>query len=250
MTAAIDLSAGDLSGKVAVVSGAAGAIGTAIVEGLAARGATVVGTDREAAGRGAPQGTELRRLDVTDVAAVRSLADAIVEQHGSIDIWVNNAGYLQRTPALEVEPEAWQRTIDVNLTATFFGAQAAARHMVRQGAGAIVNLSSYAGFTARPQCPDYAAAKAGVAHLTACLATEWGSAGVRVNAVAPGYILTPMSAWMHDDPDERDALLSGTPLPRLGTTSEVADAVAYLVSDQSSYVTGHTLFVDGGKARA
>lgn len=250
MTATTRDRSNDLAGKVAVVSGAAGAIGTAIVTALAARGATVVGTDHAVKGSTAPVGTELRQLDVTDVAAVRELADSVVDQHGSLDIWVNNAGYLQRTPALEVEPESWRRTLDVNLTAAFFGAQAAARHMVKQGSGTIVNLSSYAGFTARPQCPDYAAAKAGVAHLTACLATEWGSSGVRVNAIAPGYILTPMSAWMHDDPEQREAMLSGTPLGRIGNTSEVADAVAYLVSDEASYVTGHTLFVDGGKSRA
>lgn len=233
----------DLEGQVAVVTGAAGGIGQAIVSTLRQQGATVIAADIQAP---ADAGNDFRFLDVRDVAAIRTLAAEVHREHGHLDIWVNNAGALARCPALDLQEESWNATIDVNLKSVVFGSQAAASVMKENGGGAIVNLSSYAGLKARPNCIDYASAKAAVDHATKCLAIEWGSLGIRVNAIAPGYIDTRMSAWMHDDPVIRDQYLSKTAVGRLGSPQEVAHGVLYLVSPMASYVTGHTLIIDGG----
>lgn len=245
----------DLRGKVAVVTGAGGGIGLATVAALTANGVHVVATDRDAAGlagsceeRGLS--CESLPLDVADVDAVRALAADVHRRHGRLDLWVNNAGMLVRSTALELEPAGWQRTLDVNLKGSFFGAQAAARFMSQNGGGAIVSLSSYAGLKARPNCPDYAAAKAAIAHLTACLALEWSPLGIRVNAIAPGYIETPMSSWMHADPQAYKVYMERTPARRLGRPDEIACAVLFLASQASSYVMGHVLTVDGGISHA
>ncbi|WP_171962130.1 SDR family NAD(P)-dependent oxidoreductase [Bordetella trematum] len=230
----------DLSGKVAVVTGAAGGIGARIVQTLRAAGATVVPTDIQPQ----PGQDDFTTLDVGEVAQIDALAATVAQRHGRLDIWVSNAGMLARSPALELTPQAWDRSLNVNLRSAVFGARAAARHMAP--GGAIVNLSSYAGLKARPNCVDYAAAKAGVHHATKCLALEFGERGVRVNAIAPGYIDTVMSSWMHADAALRDQYLAKIPLGRLGEPQEVANGVLYLVSPLSSYVTGHTLVIDGG----
>lgn len=236
--------------RVVVVTGAKGGIGSATCAEFLSNNATVIGIDRSSSTGVRLDGVEYLQADVTDTAAIRSLANEVCERFGRIDVWVNNAGMLNRIPSLELEEAEWQASIDVNLKAMFFGAQAAARHMATQGSGSIVNLSSYAGIKARPGCSDYAAAKAGVAHLTACLAMEWGPLGIRVNAVAPGYIETPMSAWMHGDPEQRAIFTERTPLRRIGMPTEVAQAIAYLASDAASYVTGNVMYVDGGITKA
>lgn len=190
-------------------------------------------------------------LDITNIAALSKLAGDIADRYNSVDVWVNNAGFLERKEALEISEAEWNATLSVNLTATFFGAQQAARIMRWSGrGGTIINLSSYAGLKARPNCAAYASAKAAVAHLTACLAVEWGQYKIRVNAIAPGYIETAMSAWMHQDEQQRAQLLGRTPLGRLGEPSEIAEAVRFLAREDSSYITGHTLSVDGGIVRA
>ncbi|MHA6694935.1 SDR family NAD(P)-dependent oxidoreductase [Homoserinimonas sp. A520] len=232
------------------MTGAAGGIGSATCEEFLLRGATVIGLDRAFPEGSTAEGVDRRPVDVTDIAGVRAIADEIVERYGHIDVWVNNAGMLGRSPSLDLEEDAWNQTLNVNLTATFFGAQAAARHMAKRGKGTIINLSSYAGLKARPNCADYASAKAGVAHLTECLALEWGPLGIRVNGVAPGYIDTPMSAWMHADKEQMAWFKGRSPLGRLGETSEVAKTIAYLASDDSSYVTGQVMLVDGGFAKS
>src|SRR5690606_35788318 len=224
----------DLEGKVAVVTGAAGGIGQAIVSTLRERGAKVIAADIQAPKNG---DNEFRYLDVSDVSAIRSLAEEVYREHGHLDIWVNNAGALDRSPALELQEERWDATLDVNLKSVVFGSQAAAGVMKKNGGGEIVNLSSYAGLKARRNCIDYASAKAAVHHATKCLAIEWGSLGIRVNAIAPGYIDTRMSAWMHDDPAIREQYLSKTAVGRLGSPQEIAHGVLYLVSDMASYVT-------------
>ncbi|MBB4038817.1 NAD(P)-dependent dehydrogenase (short-subunit alcohol dehydrogenase family) [Microvirga flocculans] len=236
--------------KVAVITGASGGIGSAICERLKADGFTIVAIDRVSP---AQQDADFDgvTVDIADTQALAKAAEDIVARHGAIDVWVNNAGFLERREALDISEAEWNRTLAVNLTATFFGAQYAARSMRASGrGGAIVNLSSYAGLKARPNCAAYAAAKAAVAHLTSCLAVEWGQYGIRVNAIAPGYIETAMSAWMHQDPVQRTQLLGRTPLARLGEPMEIADAVSFLVGKDSSYITGHVLSVDGGIVRA
>lgn len=239
----------DLTGRVAVVTGANGGIGFATVAALKKQGAHVVMTDINAP-EDIPADSEFRSLDVTDVEATRALADQVVADHNRLDIWVNNAGQMKRQDSLELGLEDWLRTISINLQGTFFGAQAAARIMAKQGGGAIINLSSYAGIKARPNCADYASAKAGVAHMTQCLALEWGHLGIRVNAIAPGFIETPMSSWMHGNPDTYKTYLAKIPAGRVGQPEEIAKTVVYLSSDLASYVTGHIVAVDGGASKA
>ena len=238
----------DLAGKIAVVTGAGGGIGRAMAAAFRQQGATVVATDLELAALSGVD-ADCRQLDVTQAQAVRELADAVAGQYGALDVWVNNAGFMARMPAMDLDEAAWQRTMDINLKGTFFGAQAAARHMIAQGSGAIINLSSYAGVKPRPNCADYAAAKAGVAHLTQCLALEWSPKGLRVNAIAPGFIETPMSSWMHADAATYAEYVERLPARRVGQPSEIADAALYLASQASAYVTGHVLMVDGGVSK-
>lgn len=238
----------DLAGKVAVVTGAGGGIGRAVVAALRKQGVTVVATDRDPAAL-ADVDADRRELDVTRPQALHALAQAVSAEHGALDIWVNNAGFMERMPALELDEAGWQRTLDINLKGTFFGAQAAAKQMIPQGGGAIINLSSYAGVKPRPNCADYASAKAGVAHLTQCLALEWSPKGLRVNAIAPGFIETPMSSWMHADAATYAEYIERLPARRLGQPAEIADAALYLASQASTYVTGHVLLVDGGVSR-
>jgi len=236
--------------KVAVVTGASGGIGAAICRRLKADGVKIVAIDRAHPDQ-RDDDVDYRVLDITQTAALGDVAYDVAARHGSLDIWVNNAGFLERKEALSINEVEWNETLAINLTATFFGAQHAARIMRSNGhGGAIINLSSYAGLKARPNCAAYAAAKAAVAHLTACLAVEWGQYGIRVNAIAPGYIETPMSAWMHRDEHQRTQLLARTPLARIGAPSEIADAVRFLACEDSSYITGHTLSVDGGIVRS
>lgn len=238
----------DLAGKVAVVTGAGGGIGRAVVAALRKQGVTVVATDRDLAAL-ADVDADRRELDVTRPQALHALAQAVAAEHGALDIWVNNAGFMERMPALELDEASWQRTLDINLKGAFFGAQAAAKQMIAQGSGAIINLSSYAGVKPRPNCADYASAKAGVAHLTQCLALEWSPKGLRVNAIAPGFIETPMSSWMHADAATYAEYIERLPARRLGQPAEIADAALYLASQASAYVTGHVLLVDGGVSR-
>lgn len=232
----------DLRGKLAVVTGANGGIGQAIVTTLREHGAKVIATDLTLPSTEDP---DFRQLDVSDVAAIKELANDIQSTYGQLDIWVNNAGMLRRSTALDIQEKDWDLAIDVNLRSVVFGCQAAATAMKESG-GAIVNLSSYAGLKARPNCIDYASAKAGVHHATKCLAVELGPLGIRVNCIAPGYINTKMSNWMHEDPALKAQYLGKTPLGRLGDPEDIARGVLYLVSPMSSFVTGQTLVIDGG----
>lgn len=235
-------------GHTVVVTGANGAIGAAAVEAFFNEGATVYALDRDAPREEHQDKNSVInvQMDITDTDAVSKLAGEIISQTGRLDCWVNNAGMLRRSAAIDITPDAWDLTMSVNLRGAFFAAQAAAREMIKAGQGTIINVSSYAGLKGRPNCADYAVSKAGISHLTACLAVEWGPLGLRVNAIAPGYIETPMSSWMRSSSEVYDEYMSRTPSRRLGAPEEIAASMVYLASDASSYVNGHTLVVDGG----
>jgi NAD(P)-dependent dehydrogenase (short-subunit alcohol dehydrogenase family) len=245
-----------LDGKRAVVTGAARGIGRAIAERLAAAGAQVIVADKdEAEGRTtaaaiAKTGGKAAfvALDVTDPGMVADVVETIYRQHGAVDVLVNNAGIVRNAPAAEMNLEDWKDVIDINLGGVFHCAQAFGRHMVAAGRGTIVNISSMCGeIVVHPQ-PQvaYNAAKAGVNLLTKSLAVEWAKDGVRVNAVAPGYVGTELTLRGRSNPEWFGTWMGMTPMGRLGEPREIANAVLFLAADASSYITGTVLTVDGG----
>jgi NAD(P)-dependent dehydrogenase (short-subunit alcohol dehydrogenase family) len=240
----------DLTGRRAVVTGGAAGIGRAIAEVLAEAGAAVTIADRDAVAATATAGAlgcAAMTLDVTDAEAAEAAAATYAEAGGAPDILVNNAGIVQNAPALEVSLTDWRRVIDVNLHGVFHTARAFGRHMVANGRGSVVNISSICGeVTVHPQPQAaYNAAKAGVNLLTKSLAVEWAGK-VRVNAVAPGYTATELTLLGRSKPEWFNTWLAGIPMGRLAEPREVGLAVAFLASDAASYITGTVLTVDGG----
>ena len=226
------------TGEVAVVTGAAQGIGAAIADALEAAGARVARTDLEA---------DLR-LDVTDRGSIdRALAE-VAEHLGEPTILANNAGINRIGPSESLPEDRWQEVIDVNLTGTFRCAQAAGERMLAAGRGAIVNVASISAFVGMPGRAAYCATKAGVVALTRVLAVEWAARGVRVNAVAPGYVGTPMvEQAMAEGLLAEDDLVGRTPIGRVASPAEIADAVAFIASAQAAYITGQIIRVNGGK---
>jgi NAD(P)-dependent dehydrogenase (short-subunit alcohol dehydrogenase family) len=249
----------DLTGKIAFVTGAARGLGRAISLALAHAGADVAFADVSLFSdpdRGTELVDEIERmgrhalplaLDVTDLAQVNVGIRSALDRFGRLDILVNNAGGGPPAPAVDVSPADFDFTFNLNVKALFFVSQAVGRVMISQHFGRIINMSSQAGFVALPGEPVYCASKAAVAHLTKCLAVEWGSYGVNVNAVAPTFIRTPGTEARLDDPVFRADLIERIAgLHRIGEPMDVAGAVVFLASPAASLITGTTLLVDGG----
>lgn len=247
----------DLKNKIAIVTGARRGMGRTHALALAKAGAKVVVSDisleecqkvvdeiRKEKGEALAV-----KCDVTKKSEVDNMVKAAVEKWGKVDILVNNAGICQFKPFLELTEEEWDRTLDINLKGYFLCAQAAAKEMVKQKSGVIVNIASVAmgqqgiGFS---NIAHYCASKGGIVGLTEALALELASFNIRVNAVAPGMIETPMIDTVKSDPKTLEGLLTRVPMRRVGKPEEVSNLVLFLASDDSSYMTGSTVVIDGG----
>ena len=244
-----------LAGQTALVTGAARGLGRAIALALAEAGADValglrdakqdagIAAEIEALGRKALP----LQMDMSNLDQVRAAIGSVPKNWGKLDILVNNTGVAPTNLALNVTEEDFDRTLNINLKGTFFACQEAGKIMKEQGGGRIINMSSQAGFVALPTESIYCMTKAGIAHLTKCLAIEWGPFGINVNAVAPTFIHTPGTAPALSSPDfHAETVKNIAALHRIGEPPEVAGAVVFLASPAASLITGHTLLIDGG----
>lgn len=246
-----------LDGQVALITGAAGGLGSAMARVFAVAGAHVglaelpdrIGAAQEiAAALAAAHGVRALavEMDVTDLPGIESAVAEVEAKLGPPDVLVANAGVNVPQPALEVTEADWDRVLAIDLKGVFFTCQAAGRRMVARGTGSIVTIASQNGVIGYPQRAAYCAAKAGVVNLTRVLALEWAASGVRVNAVGPTFVETPLTRLTLADPALREDILRRIPLGRLGTPDEVAHAVLFLASPAASLITGTCLLADGG----
>ena len=243
-----------LDGKVAVVTGANRGLGRAMAVALAEAGADVALAARakpeleESAHQVAARGRRALVVptDVTRYAEVEALVGRAVGELGRLDVVVNNSGIAQVTPLAEMPPEEFARTIEVNLIGVFHGCRAAAGHLIAQKSGKVINLASVLGVAGLAGYSAYSASKGGVIALTKALAAEWARHGIQVNAIAPGWFVTDMNAGAFADARVSERLLRDVPMRRTGRLDEIGPLVVYLASPASSYMTGQTVFLDGG----
>ena len=243
-----------LVGKQALVTGSSQGIGHALAHGLAEAGAAIVLNGRDAgklegaaeALRSAGATVKTLAFDVTDHDAVRAAVDGFEAAEGAIDILVNNAGMQHRTPLEDFPADAFERLLQTNIASVFHVGQAVARHMIARGSGKIINIASVQTALARPGIAPYTATKGAVGNLTKGMATDWAKYGLQCNAIAPGYFDTPLNAALVADPEFSAWLEKRTPAGRWGNVEELVGACVFLSSAASSFVNGHTLYVDGG----
>ncbi len=242
----------DLSGKVALVTGANTGIGQGIAVALAAAGADIALVGRTPAEETAAKVEALGRkaalvaADLSTIAPVQAVIDDTISKFGGLDILVNNAGIIRRADAVDFSEEDWDAVVDTNLKSVFFLCQAAARHMIPNGGGKIINIASMLTFQGGIRVPSYTASKSGVGGLTKLLANEWAGKGINVNAIAPGYIATNNTAALQADETRNRQILERIPAARWGDPSDLGGAAVFLASSASDYVQGHILAVDGG----
>ncbi len=243
----------ELENKVAVVTGGSRGIGKAIAERLLEEGAIVmIGSRTESEWKQtveelSPSGTVFGfPLDVAERDSVKDFVFGCLQQAGRIDILVNSAGVNLRLPAVDYPEQEWERILNINLNGVYRMCQEVGRHMIEQKSGKIVNITSMMSHTVTPNQSAYAASKAALAQYTKLLAVEWGKHRINVNAVSPGYIMTPLTEKAFAQKEYLQKILSQTPQQRLGLPREIADAVAFLASARASFIHGHLLAVDGG----
>jgi len=244
----------DLSGKTALITGSGQGVGLAIAEGLAKAGARIVLNGRRpepleaAAELLQATGAEVltAAFDVTDVEAVRTAVDALEASGVVIDILVNNAGIQKRAPLEVFEPEDWRALMAANVDSVFYVGQAVARHMIPRGRGKIINIASVQSEAARPTIAPYTASKGAIRNLTRGMCADWAKHGIQVNAIGPGYFVTPLNKALHEDPAFDEWLRKRTPAGRWGRLEDLHGLAVFLASDASDFVNGQTIHVDGG----
>src|SRR3954463_3233522 len=244
----------DLKGKRALVTGSSQGIGFALSQGLAEHGAEIVLNGRDAgkldaaAARLADAGhkVSVAGFDVTLAQAARDGVEAIEKNSGAIDILINNAGMQFRSPLEDFPAERWEQLLSTNISSVFYTGQAVARHMIKRGRGKIINIASVQSELARPGIAPYTATKGAVRNLTRGMCTDWAKHGLQINAIAPGYFKTPLNQALVDNAEFSSWLERRTPAGRWGNVDELVGAAVFLSGKASSFVNGHTLYVDGG----
>jgi gluconate 5-dehydrogenase len=249
----MDFSLFSLRGKRALITGSSQGIGLALAKGLAEHGATVILNGRdpgkievasaELSAKGHKVSTAI--FDVTSAEAVRTGIEAI-EGEGPIDILINNAGMQFRTPLEDFPVDRWEQLLTTNISSVFYVGQAVARHMIARGRGKIINIASVQSELARPGIAPYTATKGAVKNLTRGMCADWAKHGLQINAIAPGYFKTPLNQALVDSSEFSSWLEKRTPAARWGNVEELVGAAVFLSSEASSFVNGHTLYVDGG----
>jgi gluconate 5-dehydrogenase len=244
----------DLTGKTALITGSSQGIGLALARGLAEHGATVIlnGRDETKLNAAREQLTadgftaHPIAFDATDHTSVAAGIDKIEAEIGPIDILINNAGMQHRSPLEDFPIDKWQQLLTTNISSVFYVGQAVARHMIARGHGKIINIASVQSELARPGIAPYTATKGAVKNLTKGMSTDWAKHGLQVNAIAPGYFKTPLNQALVDNPEFSAWLEKRTPAARWGNVDELVGAAVFLSGKGSSFVNGHTLYVDGG----